>query len=60
MNTDQITGIVRAVLPAILAYCVAKGWITSSSVGDISAAVVAVLAAAGSVQSNKTGKVVGS
>ena len=59
MNTDQITGIVRAVLPAMLAYAVAKGWITTSSVGDITAAAVAVAAAVWSVHNNKTGKVVG-
>ena len=59
MNTDQITGIVRAVLPAMLAYAVAKGWITTSSVGDITAAAVAVASAVWSVHNNKTGKVVG-
>ena len=60
MNADQITGVVRAVVPAACAYAVGKGWITSSSVGDITAAAVAVAAAFWSVQNNKTGKVVGS
>ena len=60
LNTDQITGIIRAILPAILAYAVGKGWITTSQVGDITAAVVTLAAAAWSVQNNKTGKVVGS
>ena len=60
MNSDQVTGVVRAILPAVLAYAVAKGWITTSSVGDITAASVAVASAVWSVQNNKTGKVVGS
>ena len=60
MNSDQVTGVVRAILPAVLAYAVAKGWITTSSVGDITAAAVAVASAVWSVQNNKTGKVVGS
>ena len=59
MNTDQITGIVRAVVPAACAYAVGKGWITTSSVGDITAAAVAVASAIWSIQNNKTGKVVG-
>jgi hypothetical protein len=54
LDANQINGVVRAVLPAILAYAVAKGWITQSSVGDVSAAVVAVAMAAWSVASNKT------
>ena len=59
MNSDQITGIVRAVVPALLAYAVGKGWITSSMGGDITAAAVAVASAIWSVQNNQTGKVVG-
>lgn len=59
MNTDQITGIVRALVPAACAYAVGKGWITTSSVGDITAAAVAVASAIWSIQNNKTGKVVG-
>jgi|SRR5580700_3845386 hypothetical protein len=59
MNYEQLTGILRAVLPGALAYCVGKGWISTSEVADISAAVVAVAAAVWSYISNKTGKVAG-
>ncbi len=59
MNYEQITGILRAVVPAVLAYCVGKGWISQNDVGEISAAVVAVGAAAWSVINNKTGVVNG-
>jgi hypothetical protein len=54
MNSDQITGIIRALVPALLAYFVGKGWIPGSSVPDITAAVVAILAALWSVFSNTT------
>ena len=60
MNSDQLTGIIRAVVPALLAYAVGKGWLTTSMAADISAGVVAVAAAIWSVHNNQTGKVVGS
>lgn len=60
MNYEQITGIIRAILPGALAYCVGRGWISASDVGEISAAVVAVGAAVWSYVSNRTGKVAGS
>ena len=59
MNTDQWTGIIRALVPAICAYGVGKGWISTSSVGDITAAAVAIAAAFWSVMNNKTGKTIG-
>jgi hypothetical protein len=59
MNYDQTTGILRAIIPPALAYAVAKGWITQSDVGDITAAIVAVGAAVWSVVNNRTGKVIG-
>ena len=58
MNSDQITGIIRAVAPAALAYAVGKGWITQSQVGDIVAGLVAIGSAAWSFSNNKTGKVI--
>jgi len=54
MNQDQITGILRAIIPALLAYVVGKGWIAESSIPDITAAVVAVVAAVWSVFNNTT------
>ncbi len=58
MNTDQWTGIVRAVAPAIVAYLVGKGWLTETAAADVSAALIAVAMAVWSVFSNKTGKVI--
>ena len=59
MNYDQITGILRAVVPALLAYFVAKGIITESMVSDVTAAVVTIGAAIWSVANNTTGKTIG-
>lgn len=58
MNADQITGIVRAVVPALLAYAVGRGWISESSVGEITAAITAVGAALWSIWTNKSGKTI--
>lgn len=53
MDMNVVNGVIRAVVPAGLAYAVGKGWITQSSVGDIMAAVMAVVAAGWSVASNR-------
>lgn len=53
MDINQINGVIRAILPAALAYAVGKGWITQSSVGDITAAITALGAAVWSVYSNQ-------
>lgn len=53
MDMNTLNGILRALVPAGLAYAVGKGWITQSSVGDVTAAVMAVAAAAWSVASNR-------
>ncbi len=58
MNYDQITGIIRAIVPPAVAYCAAKGWIPAGSGDSILAAAIAIAAAIWSVQNNKTGKVV--
>lgn len=52
MTKDQFLGALRALLPAILAYAVGKGWVSASSVGDISALVLALGAAGWSIYSN--------
>jgi hypothetical protein len=52
MDWNTVNGILRAILPAALAYAVGKGWITQNSVGDISAAVIAIGAAGWSVVTN--------
>ncbi len=53
MDINTINGVVRAVLPAILAYAVGKGWLTQSQVADVTAAIVTLIAAGWSIQSNK-------
>ncbi len=58
MNSNQVGGIVRAVIPAALAYAVAKGWLPASTVADVTAAVVTIAAAAWSVFTNATGTVI--
>jgi hypothetical protein len=54
MNYDQFTGVLRALLPAMLAFAVGKAWIPSAAVGDISAAVLAIAAAVWSFLNNRT------
>jgi len=60
MNQDQATGIVRAIVPPLVAYLAAKGIIPIGSADTILAAGVAIVAAVWSVINNKTGKVIGS
>ena len=55
MNLNQVNGILRAVIPAILAYAVGRGWLGESQVADITTAVITLVAAAWSVTSNATG-----
>ena len=50
---NTINGVLRAVVPAVLAYAVARGWVTQGSVGDITAAVVTIAAAIWSVFTNR-------
>ena len=58
MNYDQITGIFRAIAPAIMAWLAGKGIIPADSGGDIISAIIAVGAAIWSVLNNKTGKTI--
>lgn len=52
MNQDQMTGILRAIVPAAVAYAVARGWISTSSAADVGAAVLTLGAAGWSVYTN--------
>lgn len=60
MNQDQLGGIVRAVVPPLVTYLVAKGIVPAGSADSLIAAAVAIAAASWSIVSNKTGKVIGS
>lgn len=53
MDLNSINGVLRAGVPAVLAYAVGKGWISAGAVGEITTAVVAVAAAIWSVVSNR-------
>lgn len=53
MNANQVNGILRTVVPALLAYAVAKGWLTDSQVADISAAIITLVMAGWSFVSNR-------
>jgi hypothetical protein len=59
MNQDQLGGIVRAIVPPLVTWLVAKNIIPAGSADLIISAAVAVAAAVWSVVSNRTGKVVG-
>ena len=52
MNMNIISGVLRAVVPALIAYVVGKGWLSTSSAADVSAAIIAIISAGWSVQSN--------
>ena len=56
MNQDQLGGIVRAVVPPLVTWLVAKNIIPAGSADAVISAAVAIAAAAWSVVSNKTGK----
>lgn len=52
MDWNVINGILRAVVPAALAYAVGRGWITQSQVGDLTTAIITIAAAGWSVHTN--------
>ncbi len=45
MNQEQVLGILRIVLPSIMAFFVGKGWIADSAVADLTTATVTIAAA---------------
>jgi hypothetical protein len=53
MDLNSINGILRAVVPSVLSYAVAKNWIPAGSVADVTAAIITVAAAAWSIYSNR-------
>lgn len=60
MDMNTINGILRAIIPALVAFAAGKGWISASGATAISDAVVAaaaaVLAAGWSVKTNLPSK----
>lgn len=59
MNSDQITGIIRAILAAVGGLLVQRGYVDSQNLNIIIGAVMTIGAAAWSVHNNRTGKVIG-
>jgi hypothetical protein len=55
MNQDQFLGILRAILPAGLAYVVGRGWVPAGAAADVGAGVIAVASAAWSYASHTDG-----
>lgn len=56
MTSDQIGGIVRAVLSVALGYAAGKGLIASGAVADLTAAVSAAVIAGWSAYTNRPAK----
>lgn len=52
MNPNVINGALRAIIPAVLAYAVGKGWISQDQVGDLVAAISTLIAVAWSAVTN--------
>jgi hypothetical protein len=58
MGSDQFTGILRAIIPAVAAYVAGKGWIPADTAADIGAGLITILAAIWSWKTNTPGKTV--
>ena len=58
MNADQLAGILRAILPAAVAFAVAKGWVGIGNADWIVASVVSIAVAGWSAWTNKPGTVI--
>ena len=58
MNSDQLGGILRAVLAAVGGYVTGKGYVDSATYLTISGAIVTVLTAVWSFVSNRSGKTI--
>ena len=49
MDSNAINGILRAIVPAMVAWAAGKGYISSGSAGDVAAGIVAIGSAIWSV-----------
>ena len=52
MNQNVVMGILRALVPGLVAYAAGRGWISASSAGEIGAAIITLGAAAWSASTN--------
>ena len=58
MNADMIGGIIRALVPPVIAYLIGKGTLPAGDYGAVVTGLVAVVTAIWSVRTNVTGKVI--
>jgi hypothetical protein len=58
VGTDQFTGILRAIVPAVVAYVAGKDWISADAASEIGAGVITILAAIWSWKTNTPGKTI--
>ena len=58
MNTEMIGGVIRAVLPPIVAFLIGKGVLPAGDYGSVVTGLVALVTAVWSVRTNTTGKVI--
>ena len=52
MNSNVVMGILRALVPGLVAYAAGRGWISTGEAGEISAAIITLGAAAWSASTN--------
>ena len=52
MNASVVMGILRAVVPGLVAYAAGRGWISAGEAGEISAAIITLGMAAWSATTN--------
>ena len=58
MNTDMIGGVIRAVVPPVLAYLIGKGTLPAGDYSAVITGLVALVTAGWSIHTNKTGKTI--
>ncbi len=58
LTLNTVNGIIRAILPAILAFAAGKGWVGEAAAADITSAAIAIAAAVWSVASNRPAAVI--
>ena len=52
MDLNIVNGVLRAVVPALVAYLVGRGYLSQSSAADVAAAIIAIASAGWSVKTN--------
>lgn len=58
MNSDMVGGIIRAVVPPVLAFLIGKGALPTGDYSAVVTGLVAMVTAGWSIHTNKTGKTI--